>query len=88
MFPEYLYIYFKRDEWDRMACFSSWGSSTEVFSWETLCEMKIILPPLSIQQSIVDIYHAQFERQEVADKLNNTLREICPILIKQSLAGA
>lgn len=30
--PEYLFLHFNRGEWDREACFRSWGSSTEVFS--------------------------------------------------------
>ena len=47
---DYLFLHFKRDEWDREACFQSWGSSTEVFSWDTLCDMDIDLPPLPIQQ--------------------------------------
>lgn len=51
---DYLFLHFKRDEWDREACFQSWGSSTEVFSWETLCDMEVDLPPLSIQQKYVD----------------------------------
>ena len=37
--PSYLFLHFNRDEWDREACFRSWGSSTEVFSWDALCEM-------------------------------------------------
>lgn len=36
---DYLFLHFKRDEWDREACFRSWGSSTEVFSWDALCDM-------------------------------------------------
>ena len=58
LLPDYLYIYFKRDEWDRLACFSSWGSSTEVFSWSTLCDMDIVLPSITVQQNAVDAYNA------------------------------
>ena len=39
--PEYLYILFCRNEWDREACYRSLGSSTEVFSWTEMCDMKI-----------------------------------------------
>lgn len=38
---DYLFLHFKRDEWDREACYQSWGSSTEVFSWDTLCDMSV-----------------------------------------------
>lgn len=62
--PGYLFLHFSRDEWDREACYRSWGSSTEVFSWEELCEMEIDLPDFSIQQKYVDIYKAMVANQE------------------------
>lgn len=61
---DYLFLHFKRDEWDREACFQSWGSSTEVFSWETLCDMEVDLPPLTIQQKYVDVYNAMLANQK------------------------
>lgn len=84
--PEYLFLWLSRPEFDRFARYNSWGSAREVFSYADMCKVRIPIPPKPIQQSIVDIYHAQFERQEVADKLSNTLREICPVLIRQSLS--
>ena len=45
---EYLFFHFNRAEWDREACYRSWGSSTEVFTWEALCEMELDLPPLPV----------------------------------------
>lgn len=61
---DYLFLHFKRDEWDREACFRSWGSSTEVFSWDALCDMEIELPPISVQQKYVDIYNAMLANQK------------------------
>lgn len=61
--PEYLFLHFNRSEWDREACYRSWGSSTEVFSWDALCEMEIFLPPIDIQQKYVDIYNAMLANQ-------------------------
>lgn len=61
---EYLFLHFSRDEWDREACYRSWGSSTEVFSWESLCEMELELPALPVQQKYVDIYKAMAANQE------------------------
>lgn len=61
---DYLFLHFKRDEWDREACFQSWGSSTEVFSWETLCDMDVDLPPLPVQQKYVDVYNAMLANQK------------------------
>lgn len=62
--PDYLFLHFKRDEWDREACYQSWGTSTEVFTWDALCDMEIELPPLSIQQKYVDVYNAMLANQQ------------------------
>lgn len=61
---DYLFLHFKRDEWDREACFRSWGSSTEVFSWDALCDMSIELPSFPIQQKYVNVYNAMLANQQ------------------------
>ncbi|GMO35064.1 MAG: hypothetical protein Ta2B_15320 [Termitinemataceae bacterium] len=66
--PEYLFMHFNRSEWDREACFRSWGSSTEVFSWDALCEMKLDLPPLSVQQKYVAVYNAMLKNQQAYER--------------------
>lgn len=79
---DYIFFHFNRFEWDREACFNSWGSSTEVFSWETLCNMEIDLPPLSIQQKYVDIYNAMLENQKCYEKGLDDLKLICDATIE------
>lgn len=64
---DYLFLHFKRNEWDREACFQSWGSSTEVFSWEALCDMEVGLPHITIQQKYVKIYNTMVENQHAYD---------------------
>ena len=75
--PEYLFLHFNRSEWDREACFRSWGSSTEVFSWEALCEMKLQLPSLPIQQKYVDIYKAMVVNQQSYERGLEDLKFVC-----------
>ena len=79
---DYLFLHFKRDEWDREACFQSWGSSTEVFSWETLCDMEVDLPPLPIQQKYVDIYNAMLANQQSYERGLEDLKLICDAYIE------
>ena len=79
---DYLFLHFKRDEWDRAACFQSWGSSTEVFSWETLCNMEVDLPPLSIQQKYVDIYNAMLANQQSYERGLEDLKLVCDAYIE------
>lgn len=73
----YLFLHFVRNEWDREACFRSWGSSTEVFSWNALCEMQINLPSLSIQQKYVDIYQAMVANQHSYERGLEDLKLVC-----------
>lgn len=75
--PEYLFLHFNRSEWDREACYRSWGSSTEVFSWNALCEMELILPSLSIQQKYVAIYKAMVANQQSYERGLEDLKTVC-----------
>lgn len=74
---EYLFLHFNRDEWDRKACYCSWGSSTEVFSWEALCDMFIELPDLATQQKYVDIYNAMVANQQSYERGLEDLKLVC-----------
>lgn len=62
--PKYLFLHFNRTEWDRRACYDSWGSSTEVFSWKSFCDMDIELPNIEIQRKYVAVYDAMIENQK------------------------
>ncbi|MGV7019716.1 restriction endonuclease subunit S [Gardnerella vaginalis] len=80
--PKYLFLHFNRSEWDRAACFSSWGSSTEVFSWNALCDMDIDLPPLAIQQRYVDVYNAMVANQKAYERCLEDLKLVCDAYIE------
>lgn len=86
--PEYLCLNFNRTEFDRYARFHSWGSARETFTWADLMEVKIPLPPIEEQKSIVDIFRALQERNMISDKLKRQIKDICPILIKGSIEEA
>ena len=43
---DYLYLYFNRSEFDRYAIVNSWGSATELFTFEEMCDIEIDLPSL------------------------------------------
>lgn len=80
---DYLFLHFKRDEWDREACYQSWGSSTEVFSWDTLCDMSVDLPVFSIQQKYVDVYNAMLENQKSYERGLDDLKLVCGAYIEE-----
>lgn len=79
--PYYLYLYLNRLEWDRAACFRSWGSSTEVFSWQELCLMPIPLPSIEVQRELVDAYKGLKELAETNEAMLQPLQEACHALI-------
>ena len=79
---DYLFLHFKRDEWDREACFQSWGSSTEVFSWDTLCDMEVELPSLEVQQKYVDVYNAMLSNQQSYERGLEDLKLVCDAYIE------
>lgn len=82
---EYLYLLLSRKEFDRNAEFRSWGSSTEVFSWSALCETIIPLPPLEVQQSIVNLYHCIEEAKSIAREARERLTTLCPALVQYAI---
>jgi len=88
LLPSYLRIFFSRTEFDRYARFHSWGSARETFNWEDMQEVKIPIPEIGVQKSIVDIYNAYIMRREINEKLKAQIKDLCPILIKGSLEEA
>lgn len=80
---DYLFLHFKRDEWDREACFQSWGTSTEVFSWDALCDMDIELPSIEIQQKYVDVYNAMLANQQSYERGLDDLKLTCDAYIEE-----
>lgn len=79
--PEYLFLHFNRTEWDREACVNSWGSSTEVFSWDSLCGMELELPAVCIQKKYVDVYEAMLANQKYYEFGVEDLKRTCEIMI-------
>ncbi len=86
--PQYLMLFFSRSEFDRYSRFNSWGSARETFDWEEMCRVQIPIPPINIQQDIVNIYNAFIMRKDINEKLKSQIKDICPILIKGSIEEA
>lgn len=80
--PEFLLLWFKRPEFDRYARYNSWGSARETFDWSEMRRVRLPIPPISVQKSIVAIYHVLEARKHLAERLKTTIKEISPILIK------
>lgn len=65
LLPEYLYLWVSRPEFDRYARFHSWGSARETFDWADMCNVKLPIPSIDEQKSIVAIHHTLETRKRI-----------------------
>jgi len=82
LLPEYLFLFFKRSEFDRYARFHSWGSARETFDWADMCNVKLPIPDIKVQEAIVTIYHTLETRKRINEQLKNTIKPLCPVLMR------
>lgn len=85
LLSNYLYLFFCRPEFDRYARFNSWGSARETFTFVDMRRVRIPLPPLSVQQAIVNIYNSANEAKKIAAEADRMSREVCPTLIQHAI---
>ena len=81
--PQYFYLYFLRKELDRYGAFISDSSVRANLDWSRFTEIHIPVPPLSIQQAIVDIYTCARESREIAVEAGELSKQACPALIRR-----
>lgn len=84
LLPEYIFLLLNRSEFDRYARFNSWGSARETFDWEELCRVKVPIPPIDVQQSIVNLYHCLEEAKMIASEAREKLKTLCPALVQRA----
>lgn len=84
LLPEYLYLILNRSEFDRYARFNSWGSARETFDWCELCRVKMPLPPIEVQRSIVNLYNCLEEAKKIASQTRAQLKTLCPALVQRA----
>ena len=84
LLPDYLYLFFCRSEFDRYARINSWGSATELFLFEDLCNIKFAVPDLKEQEKIVNTYNAITKRIQLKQKINENLEKTAQCLFEKS----
>lgn len=88
LMPEYLMMWLSREEFYRYTWFYSAGSVRDTFNYNLMEEVQIPIPPIEIQQAIVDIYNAYILRKEINEQLKLQIKNICPVLIKGAVEEA
>lgn len=80
--PEFLMLWFYRPEFNRFGWFISDSSVRASLEWERFKEIKIPIPDIKVQEAIVTIYHTLETRKRINDQLKNTIKPLCPVLMK------
>lgn len=75
--PDYLFMFFNRPEFDRYTRFNSWGSARETFDWDTMCDIDIELPDITVQQRYVRIYQSMVANQQSYERGLEDLKLLC-----------
>lgn len=88
LLPEYLMLWLSRPETQRWAGYISYGTTRDIFDFAALSKLKIPVPDISVQNSIVCIYRAYKFRTKQLNGLKKRISSICPILIRGSILEA
>mgnify|MGYP003084203078 CR=1 FL=1 len=83
--PEFLFLLLSRSEFHRYCGYKAEGTTRDVFSFSELCRVRIPLPPLEIQQSIVRLYHCIEEARSIATEAREGLTKLCPALVQRAI---
>lgn len=83
--PEFLMLWFYRPEFNRYGWFISDSSVRASLEWERFIEIKIPIPDIKIQEAIVTIYHTLQTRKWINEQLKNTIRPLCPVLMRGAI---
>lgn len=80
--PEFLMLWFYRPEFNRYGWFISDSSVRASLEWERFKDIQIPIPEIKVQEAIVTIYHTLETRKRINGQLKNTIKPLCPVLMK------
>ncbi len=71
--PEYLALWFKREDFDREASYYGVGGVRGSLEWEDFCDLVVPVPSIAEQKEIVDAYNDIERRIALKRKINDNL---------------
>lgn len=83
--PEFLFLLLSRSEFHRYCGYKAEGTTRDVFSFSELCRVRIPLPPLEVQLSIVNLYHCIEEAKRIAREARERLGTLCLALVQYAI---
>ena len=84
LLPEFLFTLLNRNSFNTYSRYNSWGSARETFDWSEMCRVQIPLPPIQIQQKIVDLYNCYEECKRIANEAREKISNLCPALVQKA----
>lgn len=81
--PQWLFIYFRRQEFQREVTFRNFGSQRPEFNFEDMSDIVIPLPPIDIQQKYVAVYNAMLANQQSYERGLEDLKLTCDAYIEE-----
>lgn len=83
LLPEYLMMWFTRQEFDRESCFYAVGGVRGSLEWEDFCDMELPVPHIDKQREIVKEYNVLVDRINLNNQLIQKLEETALAIYKQ-----
>ena len=78
--PRYLWMWYKRPDFDRYARFRSHGSAHEFFEYDEMCDVMIPLPSIERQREIVEEYETLSRRIRLNEQMIQNLEDTAQAL--------
>lgn len=83
LLPDYLMLWFSRQEFDRYARYKSHGSVREIFDWDEMCNVELPVPNIDVQRKIVEAYKIVEDRIKLKRKINDNLEATALAIYKK-----
>lgn len=81
--PRYLWMWYKRPDFDRYARFRSHGSAHEFFEYEEMCNVMLPLPSIERQREIVEEYETLSRRISLNEQMIQKLEATAQTLYRK-----
>ena len=80
--PEYLYMYFRRDQFYREVTFRNFGSQRPEFNFDNMSDIVIPLPDILVQKKFVNVYKSLIANQQSYERGLEDLKIVCDSYIE------
>ena len=80
--PDYLMMWFSREEFDRQATFWAVGGVRGSLEWEDFLDFELPIPPIEEQRAIIAEYKTVTDRIKLNEQINSKLEETAQTLYR------